>query len=139
MPAPIRRLRGRMVRQHYRTAMGCACQAWCDGYNECRTDETSRADKAEKRLATMATEPDGWEPFEDPEWTVGFAVWRHASGAVVWRSTADSVPPGWACSSSVENPVHGDVKPCVGAIYPPWADTLQEAKTLALALRKAAG
>ena len=39
----IKRQRGRMIRQHYRTMAGCACKAWCDGYIEGSQYERARA------------------------------------------------------------------------------------------------
>ena len=67
MADPIRRLHGRMIRQHYRTMAGCACAAWCDGYNACRTDETARADKAEDRLCTALADIALYEALEDDQ------------------------------------------------------------------------
>lgn len=34
----VQRQKGKMIRSHYRTMRGCACAAWCEGYNEGRTD-----------------------------------------------------------------------------------------------------
>ncbi len=71
MAEPIRRLHGRMIRPHYRTMAGCACTAWCAGYNEAVHDERRRT--ADKPIRT--SEPPKAPGEQHPYLTQLVATW----------------------------------------------------------------